>query len=526
MKSSSEKLGDRHLRGISPEARSEFLTGHVRIVAAAHVAMTRRGQITLWFLANLLARQFGVVRRIEFAVPDVSLLPGVAFFGSAPTLTAALVSTVHGIARDTIEVHTGPDARTSDLEINVTPIFSVGVERRAIGIWSAGWRCAAGSHLECDESEEGDDPIGPILAACLGAAEAFRCITNWKGKGREIARTLYFSAWDGEERDSWSALARGESCSDLRLPPFYLVGAGAVGQALAATLGLCRGLHGHAVILDRDPLDETNFNRYCLAWSGCGTSDKTTLSADALRSAGLTVDPIPVHLDQYLQLPTPRTGSPEMNADELAYRFPLVVSCVDKNHARHSIQNLWPRLIFGGSTDGLSAKIMRYDVAGQGECLKCANPITEEPTIEAQAEALRKMAPEQLAATLAALPASDQEAVRRYLADPKCGELAETVITELGREQRREFAVGFVSVGAGTLLAAALLQHAMARGNRMNDTANLVTLSFQSCRARSDFYRKDPTCECGKAGLFELLWNQHPMRPLPDEPTIHHQHAQ
>lgn len=509
MKSKSERLGDRHLRGIPPEARREFLPGRIRIVATRDVAAARSGQITLWFLANLLARQFEVVRRIEFVVSDVELQSGVALFAAKPTLVATLTSTVRGIADDSIEVSAESSGEGVDLEINIAPIFSAKGGQRAIGIWGTGWRCAAGSSIECGDREGSDNPIGSILAACLGAAEAFRCITDWKGRGREIARTLYFSAWDGRERESWQALGRGEWQAGLTLPPFYLVGSGAVGQALAATLGLCSGFRGHVVVLDRDPLDDTNFNRYCLAWLGCGTSDKTQLSADAMRRAGLFVDPIPVHLEEYLQRPRPRTESALLNTQELEYRFPLVVSCVDKNPARHSIQNLWPRLIFGGSTDGLSAKVMRYDVAGDGECLKCANPITEEPTIEAQAKMLKAMTPDQLAVALAALPPADQEAVRRHLKNPKCGEVAATLITEMGRELRREFAVGFVSVGAGALLAAALIQHAMGRSDMMNDSVNQLTLSFQSCRVRGDFFRKDGACDCTGTGteLFQLLWS-------------------
>jgi hypothetical protein len=76
----AENLGDRHLRPIDGLARP---TGRrrVRITADDAVARSVAGQQTLWMLANLLARQFGVVAEIEIALPRVPLYQSVALFG-------------------------------------------------------------------------------------------------------------------------------------------------------------------------------------------------------------------------------------------------------------------------------------------------------------------------------------------------------------------------------------------------------------------------------------------------------------
>ena len=50
---------------------------------------------------------------------------------------------------------------------------------------------------------------------------------------------------------------------------------------------------------------------------------------------------------------------------------------MDDNGARHAIQQLWPELIIGGSTHGLTAKAITYDLSGEQLCLNCFNPVIE-----------------------------------------------------------------------------------------------------------------------------------------------------
>jgi hypothetical protein len=66
-----------------------------------------------------------------------------------------------------------------------------------------------------------------------------------------------------------------------------------------------------------------------------------------------------------------------LDALEARFRNRVILSCVDDNAARHAIQNLWPELIIGGSTEGPTAKAIAYDMAGDQLCLKCYNPVVE-----------------------------------------------------------------------------------------------------------------------------------------------------
>jgi hypothetical protein len=260
------------------------------------------------------------------------------------------------------------------------------------------------------------------------------------------------------------------------------------------------------VILDGDPLDATNLNRYCLSHRA-SPSGKADACKAVLENASFKIDALPLYWEKYQGMRLPRTKSDVLNASEAAFKYRLIVSCVDKNGARHELQNFWPRLILGGSTSGLTAKLSSYDCA-TGECLKCSNPLPVYPTVEEEARALNKMLEADRDIVLGKLPPEKAAAVRAYLVDLGCGHVAEQFLNELGEIRRREFSVGFVSVASGVFLAVALIQKALGFGNLVQGDANHFLFSFLSRKPRRDFFARDASCECTGAGgeLFRQLW--------------------
>lgn len=498
-----DEPGDRHLLGLNSEQKQKFYPGCVRVRASVEVAATHNGQLILWWLVNLLARQFNVVRHIEFDVPAAPMRPGIALFGQQPGLLETLGGTVALIAGQRVTTSAAATAE-ADIILHVEPKFPKGTNRD-YAIWGDGWRCAAAAILDVPAGS-GYVAVGPMLAATLGAAEAFQRITDWQGEGRIPREPLYLSAWDGKVGSDWAALRDGPPITKLSIEPFYLCGAGAVGQALVATLACFPGRAGHAVILDGDPLDGTNLNRYCLSHRE-SPSGKADACKAVVENAGFKVDALPLYWEKYQELPLPRTRSPVLNASEADFKYRLIISCVDKNGARHALQNFWPRLLLGGSTSGLTAKLSSYDCA-TGECLKCSNPLPIYPTIEEEAQTLRKMAEADREAVLCQLPTAKAAAVRSYLADPGCGHVAEQHINELGEIRRREFSVGFVSVASGIFLAVALIQRSSEGGDLVQGDNNYFSFSFLSRKPGSTHFARDHSCECGVAGgeLFRRLW--------------------
>jgi hypothetical protein len=505
-----EEPGDRHLLGLKPEQKQRFYLGRVRVRVSAEIAASHNGQLILWWLANLLARQFNVVRHIEFDVPALPMRPSIALFGHQSGLPETLVGTVAQIAGQRVAASAAATA-PADIILHVEPRFTKGTDRD-YAIWGDGWRCAAAAVLDVPAGA-GHVAVGPMLAATLGAAEAFQRITDWQGEGRMPREPLYLSAWDGKVASDWTALSDGPPITELAIEPFYLCGAGAVGQALVATLAYFPSRAGHAVILDGDPLDGTNLNRYCLSHRASPPGKADACKA-VLENASFKVDALPHYWEKYQGLPLPRTKSPALNTSEAVFKYRLIVSCVDKNGARHALQNFWPRLILGGSTSGLTAKLSSYDCA-TGECLKCSNPLPVYPTIEEEGQALRKMAEADRDAVLGRLPPEKVAAVRAYLADPGCGHAAEQSLNELGEIRRREFSVGFVSVASGIFLTVALIQSALGVGNLVQGEANHFSFSFLSRKSGRDFFAREASCECSGAGgdLFRQLWLNDPHSP-------------
>ncbi|MEN9402997.1 MAG: hypothetical protein RL091_1700 [Verrucomicrobiota bacterium] len=505
-----EETGDRHLLGLKLEQKQKFYPGWVRVRASVETATSYNGQLILWWLANLLARQFNVVRHIEFDVPALSMRPGIALFGHRPELVETLVGTVTQIAGERVVASAAATA-PADIILHVDPGFKKGTDRD-YAIWGDGWRCAAAAVLDVPAGA-GHVAIGPMLAATLGAAEVFQRITDWQGEGRMPREPLYLSAWDGKTASDWTSLRNGPPLTELSIEPFYLCGAGAVGQALVATLAYFPGRAGYAVILDGDPLDGTNLNRYCLSHRKSPPGKADACKA-ILENASFTVEAQPHYWEKYQSLPLPRTISPVLNASEAAFKYRLIVSCVDKNVARHALQNFWPRLILGGSTSGLTAKLSSYDCA-TGECLKCSNPLPVYPTIEEEAQTMRKMPEADREAVLSGLPPEKADAVRAYLADPGCGHAAEQFLNELGEIRRREFSVGFVSVASGIFLAVALIQRALGVGDMVQRDGNHFSFSFLSRKPGHDFFGREASCECLGAGvvLFRQLWLEDPDTP-------------
>lgn len=499
-----EKADDRHLLGVDVEQRKRFLAGHVIIRSSGEPAASFNGQLILWWLANLLSRQFRVVRRIEFDVPSVPMRPGIALFGHQAGLRETLVGTAAMIAGEKI-VTSAEATSDADLILHVAPRLVSAAERDYV-IWGDGWRCAAARSIDLPVGF-GRNAIGPMLAATLGAAEAFQRITDWRSEGRVERAPLYLSAWNGKCGASWGDLYDGPIVGELPIEPFYLCGAGAVGQALAATLAYIPGRSGHAVILDGDPLDDSNLNRYCLSHRQSPPS-KPDACKTVLESERFLVDAQPYYWDKYTALPAPRTRSSVLNDLEGQHRYRLIMSCVDKNPARHSLQNMWPRLMFGGSTSGLSIKVSRYDCA-TGECLKCAHPLPSDPTIEEEARNLRSMSEDEREKALSVLSFEKADAVRAYLADPGCGHAAESFLTELGAIRRREFSVGFVSVASGIFLAVGLIQHAMRAGDLVDGETNHFSFSFLNRKPGRHFFGRESNCGCAGAegAFFRRHWS-------------------
>jgi molybdopterin/thiamine biosynthesis adenylyltransferase len=503
----AHKLGNRHLRPISGLNSPSGASRRVRITAADSTAATLSGQHTLWMLANLLARQYGVVAKIEIVVPAVALYPQAALFGRRDTIAETIAEVIRTVGGREIQI--ADDVLAADVEVVVgtPPVVSQPAVHR-VGIVASGWRIFAGNPELTPNVEMEGNSLACYFAACIAAGEVFKRLCGLQpGKGRFI-ESLIFSLWDFHSYSEWSIASDGPDVDAIDVPPFYIVGAGAVGQASAAALASL-GVRGHVTVIDRETIDSTNLNRYPLATLSDVGASKTQLLKSRLSGRGLSIYSSDLGWPGYALNPGIDQRS-EVQLDESNYRYKIVLSCVDKNVPRHDIQNYSPENLMGASTNGLGIAVANYDMRSDFECLKCHNPPEPKgPPVEEIAEQLRQLPPNERQQRAQDCGA-DWSSVERYLAEPKCGKVGEAEMEKF-TAGNPDWSVGFVSIASGTLLTAQLVKFVLQGSEAFpTDKGNTLRFNFLNPGPRWSMHRRNPDCDCqgnGKAAYCRI-WGQ------------------
>lgn len=510
-------LGDRHLRP-DLDRHLHLLDGNawnvVRVIAAPEVAATVGGQHTLWMLVNLLARQFAVIHELQIAVPPLSVEPGVALFGESGNLAATLIGTARAVAGNAMRVYKADNlVRTPAAEVIVGRLEPQASTRFSIAALGSGWRAFAGRPDRAPTcAPTGRNSVGPYFAACVAAGEVFKHLRGLRdGRGRFV-EALFLSLWDFRESDSWEGLSAGDWPAALDLPPFYLIGCGAVGQAVAAATAAADKVCGYATTIDGETNDRENLNRYPLATQAdINNVAKSELTARFLRRGGLDACSYAGAWPGYAYDPSRLPQPEDIRDEEIEYRYPLILSCVDKNSARHGIQNFWPEFLMGGSTQGLAFEVNAYDMQSPYECLKCFN--RPEPADPSDSEIVKGLLAldGNVRRALAEARGADYGVLEAYLSDPKCGQLGAAEIRKF-RDDSVDWSVGFVSVAAGTALAAQLFKYALkGRSAFPLELGNSVRFNFLNPGLRWTKHLRRADCECTCAGRAEYrrLWLRH-----------------
>lgn len=450
-------LADRHMRqdpsGYLASA-DHVQAGTVRVVVQPDIASTYAGQHMAWLLVNLLARQFQVVRYIVIDAPDVPVLEGVTAFGTTTTLAASLSECIQLVADAHITVVQQADV---DITLVVGPHPHTGQTLKSWYLHADGWRWYVGvSPLVDWAAPHGRTAIGPHLAACFAAGEAFKHLRGLNEERGRYIDAMFGSGWSMETALSWNELRDGPDTSGLEVPHAYFAGAGAVAQACMLALG-ASGVRGRVTAIDHDVLDLTNSNRYVLATQLDDEESKVEIACRYFERTDIQCKPAPAKWDAFVAQPKPEWSYPDLDEARRAFYFPIVLSCVDKNRPRHDIQNARPGLIIGGSTDGLTARAELFDPTRNTGCLKCFNP--PEKTIEVANATIEKArtATEDERMALCHELGIPREELQRILEASGCGALTPADIERFGTGPV-QMSVGFVSAAAGVLQAAQFIR--------------------------------------------------------------------
>lgn len=495
-------LGDRH-SGTLGGRLNELGSSEQTVTVTIEVGCAGRPDVqhAAWMLVNLLSRMEGIVTAVELAGEDAPLIGRVIPFQTgAGTLQGAFLAAAETIGAVPVR-HTG--AAGMGLLLIVGP----GGDTEGLRVHGEGW-CGAIRQGPIASRRASKLPFGPYVAACLAAGEVFRRL-RMDPKRHPPTKGLSLSAWDctrGEGTIHDAGPERLEATLD-----FGLAGAGAVGCALMHTLWACPGLNGAAVIADSDEkgIDTTNLNR-CVIFNRTHLGDrKASIAAAVCAEADIVWEPVDALYAR----------------DTLPRRPELVVSAVDKNRSRDQIQQgFWPARLLGASTKDLRAELLRCGPPGIGQCLRCYNPPETDIPSDVRREQLRDLSETELAAFAAQI---DQPLalVRQWARDGGCSEVAEAALGFMQDQDEPPamFAVGFVSVLAGVLLAGEVVKEHLGRPAPLDDEHQSVKFQFwnpgatlNGCPRRVGRDPNCPACRPNTPGVQVWLQRARDWRPPGD----------
>lgn len=497
MKTELDQLADRHFR-VDPQGvladTDVAKSGVVLVRVSLRMAAALGTQHLAWMLVSLLSRQFKVVREIILDVPGTALHQGVAPFGEKDTLLETL--------EECVRLVSGPHIRATRIQAGSAPDVTLVLgsdateSARHLQLYADGWRYFVGVDGDVpDTPPRSGLSIGPYLCACYAAGEVFKLLRGMKpGKG-EFIRAHFASSWTMSCTDAWTKLIDGPSAEQFEvLPHFYFAGAGAVAQAAALCLGTSR-FAGSCTVVDKDELDLTNDNRYALSTRDDDGESKVGLMQRYLRSVGFDCQAVSDWWQTFATSGGKHAFNDDVRTFEQAYKFPIVLSCVDKNDPRHALQGVLPQLIVGGSTDGLSAKASIFDLGAGTACLKCHNPLpSRNAIVQERIAALQRLDGERRAIYAQELGLSEAD-IELLLAPGGCGKLSETDLDRFAAGSP-EMSVGFVSAAAGVLLVVQFLRYLHWGAGKATQDGNMAVATFARAKIRSMNVGHDHACDC------------------------------
>ncbi|WP_433358734.1 ThiF family adenylyltransferase [Streptosporangium sp. CA-115845] len=296
--------------------------------------------------------------------------------------------------------------------------------------------------------------LGAVTTAASLTAEIFKTITNLKpGACRQLIRLDFCPVTLGTQPGAFST-------SVSELPTIALVGAGAVGTAIATILDAL-GASGQITVVDPETYDTPNVTTYSLGSHTDAENQilKVDLLARELNRAG-----------RLQALPIKGTAQDLIiSIDEGKTPWPLMVlSGVDSITARHEIQRIYADFTLDGSTGGQAGTTLAlHEALPLGPCLRCYYPQRATTGIVSAETRLHQVTGLPIAriaqgdhplslADLSTLSIAAQELLRPHLGKPVCG-LSNLLALSSGAADGYRPSATFVAQQAASLVVGALI---------------------------------------------------------------------
>lgn len=413
----------------------------------------------------------------------------IPFLPDHSDLATGLVSA--GVAIGIVPIRRG-EIEDANLQLHLGPGAQPESGLRVHGEgWSGGFTRGG-----CDARVPGSSlPFGPYIAACLAVGEVFRA-TRVNQEEHPVVDAAFYSAWTNQTSASLNPVGPKEF--DAISLDACLGGVGAVGAAWMHAIWGTRALSGEVLCADADErgIDESNLNRGVLFRTADVGRQKAQTAAAAVDSSNISWIPVSDRLEN------------------IGERPPFTVVAVDTNKARSAIQALYPFPLLFASTYDLRAEIIRCDPTRGGPCMRCFNePETERPDSEL-IDAYRNASQEERK-TLAQGAGVSLADAEEWLEDPvgRCataGARVLDVLRQTGNDDPRLFAVPFVSVFAGTMLAAESVKEVAFGNLSLSPDEPRTVFTFLRPMAPTNGagpYPRDPLCpQCDPASRAAEIW--------------------
>lgn len=480
----SRPLGTAHIlvgEGVSEATLRE------QLVVLTGEAATLRSPNGRWCFLGALRLLVRVVGNLEVVLPpgfpelerEVEIVCATGFVYASPKFRVGASRDISRAAAAVLNVGSAMDESRPWTSIN-----------------AQGWVARVSSGLQpLPAAVNQPNPMAALLAASLGVAEVFKRVIGIPSDRAPLFGQIEFSLFEQSTEFSDHGPALPEH---LQLPSALLVGAGAIGNAIAWLLSQLP-LHGYLHVIDNQAYGDENLGTCMLlereGWIG---ADKAERIAQWLSShASLNVTWERALIRDALAKAQVRAMAPT-----------LVIAGLDNVPARHDVQLAWPELLFDGGISEVGAAVTQYRLAAPDRaCLRCAFELPGVDHLQWQ-QAHTGLAPDVLndpevllseAHVHAAAP-EKQAWLREQLQAGKniCSVISEAALSALGVDAQAGFrpSVPFVATVASALVVAEMVKALQFDGIEFAQTFTIgnVFLGPQSALQLNRLAR--PSCVC------------------------------
>jgi molybdopterin/thiamine biosynthesis adenylyltransferase len=336
-------------------ASPAYRAASIRITLSPH-ATSFADQVAFLTAVNLTARW---CRRISLSAPAVALDSrlGTAFGLSGMSAVKAAAALAH--AAD-------PFARVGvDLVPEPTIHLVIGTDapRGTYPILGRGWLAMAGDAVRGDGDTE--NPLGAVLAACVGVAYLFRTAVGIPRPAR--VRLSLWNLRGGE------AAGQGPRLPQASLGRVLVVGCGAVGSAILYLIPLA-GLGGVFELVDHDRVQISNLSTAPIFFADNVGDDKVEIAVEYLKRNRVAAVTHASWFDEAVAA-----------GRILVERPDLIIPAANERNVRRQIQHQAPPLqVYGTTGKNWDAFVGRH-IPLKEDCLTCrfpqAQPVGEPPLI-------------------------------------------------------------------------------------------------------------------------------------------------